>query len=593
MIRVIVNRYLFPYGSIRRYWLSVLREAVPRPVRLSREVDTWWDYRSFRRTTRSLFPSTVVPRRAKGPALIVSLSDSVYSAKLEGMLAIALQLQGLQSMALVRRNAFWGKRYLQLFGINQFMFLEDYVLTDAERATSDEAVNEFMSRPLRFADIKDWVFEGGRVGQYALSTVARRLHRGMPDLRDQETIRLLREQLQHSIEGVFKAKRIFEKFTPSVCLFNEINYSDYGPMYAVAFQRGLNIIQFVHALRDRALIFKRSVPETLRMHPNSVSRNSLEKLAHYPWLPTHERMLRVEFADRYGGRWFLSRREQRAKRMKTREEISRQLELDPKKKVAVIYSHILWDANLFYGDDLFDDNEHWFVETVRAACENPNVNWIVKLHPAIMWKREWDNDRGELNEVAALREKVGDIPSHVKVLFPDTDINTYSLFGIGDYGVTIRGTVGMELPCLGIPVLTAGTGRYSGLGFTIDSTSRQQYLSRLRDIHHISPLTPAQVELAKKHALAVFCLRPWVMETFENRFSESVKGFHPLNPNLFLVAKTQEDFAKSGDLENFARWAVDGRSPDYMEPWPIGGAEDANLPGINAEEKIPTARLDA
>jgi hypothetical protein len=581
MIRRITNRYLLPYGSNRRYWCVVLRSAVTSPRLLLQEASVWRDYFSFRRTASKVLPGPGGDE-SKGHCLVVSLSGAIYSAKLEGMLAMALRLNGIQPVALVSKNAFWGRKYLELFGINRFLFLEDYALEEEEELIAKRTTEQFMANPLRFAEIKNWVFEGARVGQYALSTVARQLHRGMPDLCDERTVGLLRKQLLHSIKGVFRAKHIFEQLTPTVCLFNEINYSDYGPIYSVAFQKRLNIIQFVHALKDRSLIFKRSVPETFRLHPNSIGRSSLAKLASYPWLPTHEQVLQAEFAERYGGRWFLSRREQRGKRMKTRKEISRQLQLDPEKKVAVIYSHILWDANLFYGDDLFDDNEHWFVETVRAACQNTNVNWVVKLHPAIVWKREWDNDSGELNEIAALRDKVGDIPGHVKVLFPDTDINTYSLFQIGNYAVTIRGTVGMELPCLGVPVLTAGTGRYSGLGFTIDSESREEYLERLQRIHHVQPLTPAQIELAKKHAFAVFCLRPWVMETFENRFMENKKGFHPLNPNLFIVARTQEELLKAKELKKFARWAVDRSSLDYMEEWVSEGT-------VSEQERIVVA----
>ena len=51
---------------------------------------------------------------------------------------------------------------------------------------------------------------------------------------------------------------------------------------------------------------------------------------------------------------------------------------------------------------------------------------------------------------------------------PYSEISTRSIFGVTDYGITIRGSVGFELPCFGVPVLTAGTGFYSGRGFTID-----------------------------------------------------------------------------------------------------------------------------
>ena len=75
-------------------------------------------------------------------------------------------------------------------------------------------------------------------------------------------------------------------------------------------------------------------------------------------------------------------------------------------------------------------------------------------------------------------------------------------------GITIRGSIGIELPCFGVPVLTAGTGFYSGRGFTVDSASRAEYLARLAPIEELPPLTDREIELARRHAYALFRLRP-------------------------------------------------------------------------------------
>ena len=67
-----------------------------------------------------------------------------------------------------------------------------------------------------------------------------------------------------------------------------------------------------------------------------------------------------------------------------------------------------------------------------------------------------------------------------RLLEPDTDISTWSLFDVTDFGVTIRGSIGFELPCFGKPALTAGTGFYSGRGFTVDSETADEYLRPAR-----------------------------------------------------------------------------------------------------------------
>jgi hypothetical protein len=552
-----------------RYFGSVAFRALRDWRGLVLERDVWRDWWRFRRSARGVLDALSPGGNTRGDILIVSLSGMIYSTKLEGVLAKALQLRGYDPVVLTSRYAFWARRYFSLYGVRRFIFVEDFSATPTEIEVARKRCEEFMSGPVDLPTCKAWNFEGASVGQYAVSTVARSLHRGMPDFRDPKVRAMLGDQLLHCILGIFRAKRIFAGLHPEICLFNEINYSDYGPVYAVAYQQGLNVIQFVHALRDSALIFKRSVPETYRIHPNSISRSEMNRLSTLPWGTKHEEMLQGEFRGRYGGNSFIVRRDQAGKQMKDREAVYSQLGLDRRKKVAVVFSHILWDANLFYGDDLFDDNEHWFIETLRAACRNDRVNWLIRLHPAIGWKRELDNDMSELNELVAIRKHVGTLPAHVKLLMPDNDINSYSIFEIADYGVTIRGTVGIELPCFGVPVLTAGTGRYSGLGFTVDSATRNEYINRLLKIHEIPMLNDAQTLLAKKHALAVFCLRPWVMKAFGNAYDTEIKGFHPLNPSVFLRATKFEDLDGSDDLRKFAEWAADRRSYDYLEKWPL------------------------
>ena len=51
-----------------------------------------------------------------------------------------------------------------------------------------------------------------------------------------------------------------------------------------------------------------------------------------------------------------------------------------------------------------------------------------------------------------------------------------------DYCLTVWGIIGIGAATHRIPVMTAGTGRYHGLGFTIDSQTKKEYKSRLLNI---------------------------------------------------------------------------------------------------------------
>jgi hypothetical protein len=510
------------------------------------------------------------PARDAQPVYIPSLSGLLYAVKLESMLAKAMQLAGLRPVIVTRRRRpWWMSRVLGAFGISDYVYLDDLPQAAEDEAHARDLAASLVRDGVSLPLVKKWNDAGAPVGQYALSTLARVQHKGMPDLRDAKIVAALRAELERTILNVTQARRLVKALPRGACwLFNEVNYSDYGPIFYAAYEAQNNVIQFGHALRDRALIYKRLTPETYRLHPNSVSRSTLDTLATQSWTSHQQQALDEEFEGRYRGKSWFYRRDQAGARIKAADEVRRQLGLDPAKKTVVMYSHILWDANLFYGDDLFDDNEHWFIETVKAACANDRANWVIKLHPAIKWKMEWDGAKGELDEEVAIRQKIGALPPHVKLLYPNTDINTYSLLSLTDVGVTIRGTIGIELSCLGVPVITAGSGRYSGLGFTHDPATRADYLQLLSRVQDLPKLDAAQLDLARKYAYTLFCLRPWAMTSFENSYDTAIKGFSQFNPALKLRARSFVELQRAEDLRKFARWAIGEKSVDYVEPWP-------------------------
>jgi hypothetical protein len=501
----------------------------------------------------------------EGPvALFVSLTEFVYQLKLEGMLAKALQLRGWRPAVLVPPGSWVPRKYLGAFGIDSFVVLDDY-LDEAARAEAAEAAARILEHEPALADVRDLTFHGAPIGRNVLATVSRALHEGAVDLRDPRVRAKLAELLPRTLQATVAAERLLDDLEPELVLFLERNYAAEAPISDVALVRGTNVVQYVSGPQDDTLVFKRFTRETRREHPRSLSEASWDVVRRMAWTRERDAELDEEFAKRYGNAWALSRRIQGWTSDRPREEVMTTLGLDPAKKTAVLYSHILWDANMFYGEDLFADQEEWFVETVRAAVANPSVNWIVKLHPANVWKLKREAIEGARDEETAIREAVGELPPHVAVVRPDSALSTRSIFGLTDYGITIRGSVGFELPCFGVPVLTAGTGFYSGRRFTVDSATPGEYLDRLRTIERIPPLSPEQVELARRHAYALFRLRPTRFTSFLATIRPLEEMGHPLDHDVEIRVRTREDLERADDLGRFADWATESHELDYLE----------------------------
>jgi hypothetical protein len=502
-----------------------------------------------------------------GPRLlIVSLSDMVYQLKLEAMLGAALKLQGWRPVVLTNSATNTrAKRYFRAFGIDDFVYLDDFAPTEAEREIADAAGARLLDGPLSFQAVKQWVFAEAWIGPMVLSTVSRNQHQGAPDPQDPATRTEIAALLPDLLTRVLVAGRVAETTRPDLAMVIEANYALFGPFVDRLIARGTNVVQVVQPWRDDALGFKRLTRETRRMHPSSISPDTFSRLLRSPWTARQDQELAQLLTDRYSGKWFLQTRNQPRTREADATAIRERFGLAADKKTATVFSHVLWDANLFYGEDLFQDYGEWFVETVRAAAANPHLNWLIKLHPANLWKRAREGIDGEFAETKLLREHLGTLPAHVHVLDPDCGIDTLSLFHFTDYGVTVRGTSGMELPCFGKPVVTAGTGRYSGLGFTDDCATIAAYLQRLASLHDQPSLGPERTMLARRHAHAAFLLRPWRMTSFRSTFAYRENGTHPLDHNLTCVVTSVSEAERNGDLARWVAWAGSDEI-DYLEP---------------------------
>jgi hypothetical protein len=526
--------------------------------RLSRRLVLERDLRRLRAEHGAAFAEIEVPPDAP-PVLLVSLTEFVYQLKLEGLLGAAFKLAGRRPVVLVPAGSWIPRKYFEAFGIGDLVVLDDYLDDHARRQAAEEAALILASA----TDLKALTFRGASLGRHVLSTLSRALHEGAVDPTTPEARAKLAELLPRTLESTIAAERLLDDLKPELALFLERNYASEAPVSDVALGRGIDVIQFVSGFQDDELVFKRYTAETRRLHPRSLSERSWELARTMPWGAEQERELDTELERRYGNVSALARRLQGWTQDRPRNEVFESLGLNPEKKTAVVFSHILWDANMFYGDDLFADQEEWFVETVRAATENARVNWIIKLHPANVWKLRREGLKGELDEERAIAREIGPLPPHVAVLRPESEISTRSVFEAADSGITIRGSVGFELPCLGVPVLTAGTGFYSGLGFTVDSASAAEYLERLRHIEDVPPLTPEQVQLARRHAYALFRLRPLRFSSFLATIRPLEQMGHPLDHDVELRL---DDPHEAEDLQRFTAWALGSKELDYLEP---------------------------
>lgn len=532
------------------------------------------ELRELRRRHPGLATDLSSDERPEGKhVLLVSLTDDLEQVRLEALLAKALQLRGAHVTVYVFRSSRAAVRLLRALGIRSLVFYEDFAPAGS---ISLEEAREAVAGCATVRDYKELEYGGARVGRQALSTVVRARHDPTIDLGSPDVRQEIARTVTYGIEGLHAGQALLDALAPDMLLMIERGYAGLGALSDLALNRGLPVIQFASAHRDDAFFLKRYNRRNRSLPQRSLDERTWEQLLAEGWSEEKEEELRAELAAQESGKWFLAKRLRHARRRRSPSELRQYLGLDEDREVAVLFSHVLWDASMFHGRDLYPDQGAWFRETVRLAAEDDRVQWLVKLHPALFWKLRTEGVAGEPAELVMIREAVGDLPPHARLLMPDDDVHNEDLFEIIDAGVTIRGTVGIELPQRGIPVLTAGTSDYAGRGFTVDADSVEEYEQNIRSIPELARLAPDQMRLAKLYAYGVFCRRPWLFWSFALDYlppSEERQLLHRLRYNI----RTEEELHEAADLENFARWVLESDEPDFLQS-PAQGEEMQGLP---------------
>jgi capsule polysaccharide export protein KpsC/LpsZ len=142
----------------------------------------------------------------------------------------------------------------------------------------------------------------------------------------------------------------------------------------------------------------------------------------------------------------------------------------------------------------------WVLRVVRFFMENPQVQLVIRLHPA-------ESKIAGPSVADTIRQTFPDISENIRLVGSQEKINTYDLMEIADLALVYTSSTGLEMATRGIPVLLSGSAHYRNKGFTIDAESWDQYFQKLgwalTDLA-AQRLKPEQIELARNYAYFYF-----------------------------------------------------------------------------------------
>jgi hypothetical protein len=558
----------------RRRIVRLLRDlGLYAPFRLARagfaatDRRRWTELRRFRRREGAILRG--VASDGSGPKVFFAASSApgLFRVRIEAMMAKALEARGCRPVWLVDRYDVWPEEHLRSFGFRDFVYFNDFV---PERSETEVHADELLRGCNDLFDVLNLTDGGAQVGFHAASRALNRLRRGRLDIDDPEVHEELRVTLTNSLVAASAAERTLDYVRPDKFVATAQNLTPWAEYYEAALRRGIDTLYWMPAPTQESFLWRRYSFDDRHEHFFTLAPDTWAWVSQLQWTRDDADQFIDELRESYlTGNWFHRKKTLKNKRVKNREEIVADLGLDPAKKTAFIFSHVLYDATFWFGENLFEDYVEWLVETVRAAVANPRLNWVVKLHPENVRRLKEAvgvYDLENLEEYQILKDLYPDgLPDHVKLMTPENDTSTLSLFEFADYALTVRGTIGLEFPCFGVPTLTAGTGGYSGRGFTVDSATREEYLSRLARLEELPRLSAEEIALAQRFSFGVFHLKPVPFTSFEALLLPDEQWEPGWNAHSFeFRPRSAAELRDAPDLDRFAEWALSSRSCDLL-----------------------------
>ena len=364
-------------------------------------------------------------------------------------------------------------------------FVDDRDITVANKLVSS----------LNFDEYRGLNYKGVNIGQYAEAATKRFLQTGVINNKELD-ITIFSKYLVSSVLHVELSERILTKIKPSHLIISNIaylpgvflEYFNKNGVKCIACDLGISngTLNLNHLDQERKTLYHIS-SETWRKYSahglSNAQKKEFEKLL-------YSRAKGSEMFVDYG----------KFAKNKLKEEITKLLNIDVNKNIGILFTNLLWDASLARADIVFKDQFEWIFETIRWFFHHNEKLLIIKVHPA-------EDIIGTCQSVLSyINSEFPELPENIKILPPKSEISTYGLFDVVDYGILYTSTAGLEMAIHGIPIIVTAETHYRGKGFTFDAKDKEGYFNLLENSEKLEMPSTMQ-DLAYKYGYLHFCDR--------------------------------------------------------------------------------------
>jgi hypothetical protein len=344
--------------------------------------------------------------------------------------------------------------------------LTDYISHDKRNNEKEIAGDVNKLRKYRYKEIA--------IGEHAYAGALRYLARG--DLNDDFGLEIFQQYISQSMVLVDALINLFESVHYDVIVVNHGIYIPQGILVNLAEKYKIRIVTYNPAYKKQTFIFShnKSYHYTMLDEPESDWYN-------FEWTQSKSDSLREYLQSRRTGEqdwiWFHN------EPVNNFLEIINGIGADATKPVVTVLTSVMWDAQLHYSKNVFENMLDWLYITIQEwKKKETETQLIIRVHPAEL--------RGQVPSRQRVQEeiyrKIGKLPVNVFLISPENEASTYVLCENSLAVIIYNTKTGAELGATKTPVIVAGEAWIRNKGIGYDINSLEQYKDVICNIEKLN-----------------------------------------------------------------------------------------------------------
>jgi hypothetical protein len=460
--------------------------SLSKEIRVAKRVIRSLQLRSVKKSKKYiLIEAFQTPSNRLALTIFAPTASKFYDAKL-----VAFYMMPITPLKYVKERIRFLFSVEKSFGCSRFVYFGSKTSREYEQKARD-----LLDSVSNLRELEELKYREVVIGDLVYDVYLRKFRRPTVDLTDFGLVEVISQFLQH-FDQLYK--RFLNEEVAGVCVSHTVYLlglpSRIAAFFAVpAFQVTGEKIDFICQEKSHAYTSFKYYPEMFRRLSDS-ARAKGKQLA-------YERLNR-RISGEIGVDMFYSR----ASAYSPNQSSKRLLDVSSRPKI-LIAIHDFFDSPHSYGNNLYPDFYEWLLALAKVA-KLTDYSWYIKTHPDI---------RGDGDLI--LDSFVSKFPQF-QILPASTSHHQLIREGIS-VALTIFGTIGVEYPFLGIPVIAASQNQpHFRYNFCLSPKNVIEYESTLLHIDQLKPPKEMDSILEYYFMHNIFMLKSWLIPDYEKYFRD-------------------------------------------------------------------------